>query len=457
MFSSFLLSVIAFLVALGILISIHEFGHFWVARKMDVKVLKFSIGFGRSLWSRRGKVDNTEFALAAIPLGGYVRMLDEREGNVQPNEVHRAFNRKSVWARIAIVLAGPLANFLLAILVYWIVMMTGISGIAPLIGDIDENTPAAAAGFEFEDKIRSVNGVITPTWTDARINLLQHALESRSDPVAIEVETLGGDFVVRTMQVDNSIMLDTEVDPVKAMGINQWWPKVPAVIGGIQEGGAAAAAGLVVGDEVVSVDQQDVENWQHWVEIIRANPAQELDIELIRAGERVQVLLTPGEKVTGDMTIGFIGAWETESVELAQKARIVVSYPPLEAFVKGLQRTWDMSILTLRMIAKLITGQASLDNISGPISIAKYAGQSVSVGMDHYLNFIAIISISLAVLNLLPIPMLDGGHLLYYAIEVITGRPLSERVQIIGQQFGLVILGGLMLLAFYNDFWRFAG
>jgi len=457
MFLTILFSTVAFLIALGVLITIHEFGHFWVARKMDVKVLKFSVGFGKSLWSRRGKIDDTEFALAAIPLGGYVRMLDEREGDVAPEDLDRAFNRKSVWARIAIVLAGPVANFLLAIVIYWIVMMIGISGIAPLIGVVDEGTPAAAAGFEFEDKILSVSGKVTPTWTDARITLLQHALESKSEEVEIRVATIAGEEVVRTLSIDSAAMLATSGDAIKELGINQWWPQVPAVMGGIQEDGAAAQAGLQIGDEVVAVDQQPIETWQQWVEVIRANPGQELELEIIRNQETVFLPITPGTRIDDNTTIGYIGAWETQSMELASKARIVVSYPPMEAFMKGLQRTWNMSVLTLRMMLKLVTGQASLDNISGPVTIAQYAGQSASVGIDHYLNFMAIISISLAVLNLLPIPMLDGGHLLYYAIEVVTGKPLSEKLQIVGQQFGIVLLGGLMLLAFYNDFWRLAG
>ncbi|MBX2824834.1 MAG: RIP metalloprotease RseP [Gammaproteobacteria bacterium] len=456
MFGNIIFSVLAFLVALGVLISIHEFGHFWVARKMDVKVLKFSIGFGKSIWSRRGKTDDTEFAIAAIPLGGFVRMLDEREGEVKPQELHRAFNRKSVWARIAIVLAGPMANFILAILVYWIVYLSGISGLAPLLGEIDDDSPAQQAGFVFEDRIISINGVSTPSWGDARIELLQHSLKQH-DTIDVQVETQAGTTETRTLTIADSMLLDAETDAVQQLGINQWWPRVDPVIGGIQPGGAASEAGLLIGDRVIQVNEVPIATWRDFVVIVRENPAQELELELEREGQPARALLVPGEKAVDSGKIGFIGVWETQSAELLPKARVVVSYPPLEALTRAFSQTWAMSTLTLRMLWKLLVGEASLDNISGPISIAQYAGQSASVGIDHYLNFLALISISLGVLNLLPIPLLDGGHLLYYLIEILSGKPLSERIQIMGQQVGLVLLGSLMLLAFYNDIWRLVG
>ncbi len=454
MFSNALYSIAAFLVALGVLISIHEFGHFWVARKMGVKVLKFSIGFGKPIWSRKGKVDDTEYVLASIPLGGYVKMLDEREGNVHPDEVDRAFNRKSVWARIAVVIAGPVANFLLAIAVYWIVMMTGISGIAPLLGEIDEGSPAGNAGFQFEDRIDSIGDKRTPTWSDARIALLDQAM-SGDGAIEFNVTTVSGESVTRELQVDGSKILKSDGDVVRNLGISQWWPKVPAVIGGLQPDGAATAAGLLIGDQVIAVDGAAIETWRDWVLLIRANPEKELQITVERESTgTVDLQLTPKAKEAQGSTIGFIGAWETLSSEQAGKARVVVKYPPLEAFTNGLARTWEMSVLTLRMLQKLLIGEAAIENISGPISIAQFAGQSASIGLDHYLNFIALISISLAVLNLLPIPMLDGGHLLFYLYEIIFRKPLPERAQLIGQQFGIVVLGCLMFVAFYNDIWR---
>lgn len=456
MFGNVLFSIVAFLIALGVLIAIHEFGHFWVARKMDVKVLKFSVGFGRTIWSRHSKKDNTEFAIAAIPLGGYVRMLDEREGDVKPQELHRAFNRKSVWVRIAVVLAGPVANFILAAIVYWIVFVSGISGLAPLVGEVDADSPAEQAGFAFEDRIESIDGVLTPTWSDARIELLQHSLK-HNDSIDVQVETLVGAMETRTLQITGTSMLDGKTDAIRQLGINQWWPRVDAILGGIQPGGAASEAGLHIGDKIVKINDAEITTWREFVLVVRDNPGVELSLEVIRAGEPTPITLIPGTREVDGKTIGFIGVWETLSQEASQKARVVVSYPPLEALQRGIVQTWNMSALTLRMLWKLIVGEASLDNISGPISIAKYAGQSASVGLDHYLNFLALISISLAVLNLLPIPLLDGGHLLYYLVEIVTGKPLTERIQVLGQQFGLVVLGSLMLLAFYNDIWRLVG
>lgn len=453
-----LLSLPAFLLALGILISIHEFGHFWVARKLDVKVLKFSIGFGKPLWSRRGVVDNTEYAVAMIPLGGYVRMLDEREGDVKPQELHRAFNRKSVWARIAIVLAGPMANFILAAFVYWIVMMTGITGLSPLLGEITPDTPAAEAGFEFEDRIVSVGDTRTPTWSDARIALLQHSMSTSGDSsVEVLVQTAAGEEATRTLAIDDNALIQGDGDAIARLGIQQWWPVIKPVIGGLVEGGAASRDGLLIDDVILQVNETSITTWYEWVMAVRDNPGIEMEIDVLRDGEQRRLLVTPGERTVNGEVIGFIGASENQSAALMEKARIRVSYPPIESLKRGIEKTWDISILTLRMMGKLVTGQASLDNVSGPISIAQFAGQSASVGMDHYLNFIALISVSLAILNLLPVPMLDGGHLLYFALEVVTGKPLPDRVQLIGQQVGLALLGCLMILAFYNDILRLVG
>lgn len=466
MFGNVIYSFVAFVIALGILISIHEFGHFWVARRVGVKVLKFSIGFGKPLWSRRGKIDDTEYVIAAIPLGGYVKMLDEREGSVDSADTDRAFNRKNVWQRIAVVIAGPMANFILAILLYWLVMMIGISGVSPLLGDITPGSAADKAGFEFEDRIVSIEDTRTPTWSDARIALLKHALsgngsdasgEAAAKRLQFEVETASGDNLVRELEVDGRGILKGDGDVVAKLGIQQWWPRVPAVIGRVVEGGAAEAAGLLAGDKIISANDQPMETWRDWVMAVRAHPQQLMQLELQRGDDVIAMELTPAERDAGDgQTIGYIGAAETLSMEEAQKARVTVSYPPLESLKRGVQRTWEMSALTLKMLQKLLIGQASLENISGPISIAQFAGQSASIGIDHYLNFIALISISLAVLNLLPIPMLDGGHLLYYAFEVVFRRPVPERVQMIGQQLGILILGSLMALAFYNDIWRLA-
>lgn len=453
MFSSIALSVIAFLIALGILISIHEFGHFWVARKVGIKVLRFSIGFGKPLIRKVGKVDNTEFVLAAIPLGGYVKMLDEREGAVAPSDRHRAFNQKPLWARSAVVVAGPLANFLLAILAYWIVMMIGISGVAPLIGAPQADSPAERAGFVFEDRIVSVNGQATQTWTDARIALLESSLGA-TEPLRIEVEQSNGQMLVRELPVTQDQMLKSEGDAVANLGFRTWWPEVAPIIGGLVDGGAAEQAGLEVGDQIVSIDGVEVETWRQLVDIVQPSGGVALALVVSRNDDLLNIKLTPQKVEVAGQSVGRIGVMETQSEALSAKSQVIVKHPPIAAIGEALQRTWDMSALTIRMLGKLVVGQASLDNISGPISIAQYAGQSASIGVDHYINFIALISISLAVLNLLPIPMLDGGHLVYFATEAVTGKPVSERVQIWGQQLGIVVLGSLMFLAFYNDIWR---
>jgi len=456
MFSNVLISFAAFVVALGSLVAIHEFGHFWVARRVGIKVLRFSVGFGRALYTRRGRVDGTEFVLAAIPLGGYVKMLDEREAPVAAGERHRAFNAQSVAARSAVVIAGPLANFLLAIVAYWLVLMMGISGTAPLIGEPVPGSAADRAGFVFEDRIVAVDGMAVDTWTDARIALLESALGIDA-PLDVTVETALGDSVVRQLEVTQDSMLKADGDAVAGLGFRTWWPDVEPVVGEVIAGGAAERAELLSGDRVLAVDGESIVSWQGFVAAVQPNAGRELMLEIGRDGGTLNIPITPEAVELGERTIGRIGVTETQSEALSSKARVVVREGPVAAFTGALERTWSMSVLTVRMLGKLLVGQASLDNISGPISIAQVAGQSASVGLDHYINFIALISISLGVLNLLPIPILDGGHLLYFAAEAVRGKPLPERVQLAGQQFGILVLGGLMFLAFYNDIWRLVG
>lgn len=456
MFSNVATSALAFVVALGILVAIHEFGHFWLARRVGIKVLRYSVGFGKALFARRGKVDDTEFVLAAIPLGGYVKMLDEREGAVAPAERDRAFNRQPLWARSAVVIAGPAANFILAAIVWWIVNLIGIQGLAPLVGEPSAGTAAADAGFMHEDRILAVSGTETETWQDARLALLQAALEG-DGTVVIDTRTALGEEVQRILQLSSETVLESGGDAVDALGFGTWWPRVEPRAGEIITAGSADRAGLQAGDLIVAINDEPISEWRELVLRVQASPGELLSFDVMRDGQVLQLDIEPEAVVAGDVTVGRIGIRETAAEGLFDKARVTVKLPPGEAFVGALVKTWDMSILTLRMLGKLIVGEASLDNISGPISIAQYAGQSASVGPSHYLNFIALISISLAVLNLLPIPMLDGGHLLYFLIEAVRGKPLSEHVQMIGQQIGIVMLGGLMLLAFYNDIWRLLG
>ena len=453
MFGNVVVSALAFIVALGILVSIHEYGHFWVARRVGIKVLRYSVGFGHALYTRKGKVDDTEYVIGAIPLGGYVKMLDEREGPVAEFERHRSFNQKPLWARSAVVLAGPMANFLLAIVAYWVVMMIGISGVAPLVGAPVVDSAAAKAGFQYEDRIVSVNGEKTATWTDARIALLEASM-STTAPLDIEVEDASGLQLFRQLSVTQDQMLKSDGDAVANLGFRAWWPEVDPIIGDVVDGGAANAAGLLAGDVIVAIDDVAIDSWTMLVQAVQPSAGVDLDVLVRRGDAQISVVLTPEPFVIGENTIGRIGVRETQSAQQAEKAKVIVKHAPVAALGEAVKRTWDMTALTVRMLGKLLFGQASLDNISGPISIAQYAGQSASIGIDHYINFIALISISLAVLNLLPVPMLDGGHLLFFAAEAIRGKPLPESVQIIGQQIGMALLGALMFLAFYNDIWR---
>ncbi len=454
---SFLLSVVAFIIAIGVLVTIHEYGHYWVAKKMGVKVLRFSIGFGKPLWKKVAGPDKTEYVLAAIPLGGYVKMLDEREGDVAASELDRAFNRKSVWARIAIVIAGPLANLILAVLVYWLIFIVGITGIAPIVGDPIKDSPAAMAGFQSEDRIVEVNGKATPTWNTVYVGLLD-GIVSGGGEVDITVDTAGGTQASRKLVLAKEL-LNQEGDVVGSIGLNRWWPDVDPVIGGLVPGGAAEGAGLQVGDTVVSSDGVSVGSWRELVDIIRASADKTLNLVVLRDNSEIDLQLTPALRETPEGDIGFIGARETQSqAVIDEKLRTVERYTPLTALGMGFSRTMEMISVSVKMIGKLLTGQASLKNtVSGPISIAQFAGQSVSVGIDHYLSFIALVSISLGIFNLFPVPMLDGGHLLYYAIEVVTGKPVSDRIQIFGQQIGIALLGTLMIFVFYQDILRLVG
>lgn len=453
MLSNFAVSAIAFLIALGILISIHEYGHFWVARKVGIKVLTYSLGFGKPLWRRVGKVDNTEYVVAAIPLGGYVKMLDEREGTVLAHERHRAFNNKPLWARTAVVLAGPVANFILAIFAYWLVMMMGISGIAPIVGSVPSGSAAEQAGFQVEDKILAINGRTTNTWTDARITLIDEGID-RTEPIPIDVETNVGETSTRLLDTSNVSLLNTDTDVFADLGLTIWQPEIEPVVGAFTDNSAAEAAGLQVGDRITQANGSPIDTFSQLVAIVHPRAGEPIDFVVQRDGLSIDTTVTPEANTRNGETIGLIGVAPNRPEGL-DRLNVKVSYPPIEALGKAVQRTYDMTTLTLQMLVKLVVGEASLDNISGPISIAQFAGQSASVGIDHYINFLALISLSLAVLNLMPIPMLDGGHLVYFAAEAVTGRPVSERVQIWGQQLGIVLLGGLMFLAFYNDIGRF--
>ena len=451
-------SILAFIVAIGVLVTVHEFGHFWVARRLGVKVLRFSVGFGKPLWLKRSGPDQTEYVIAAIPFGGYVKMLDEREGEVAPEERHRAFNRKSVWSRIAIVAAGPAFNFLFAILAYYLIFVAGISGVKPVIGEVSVPGPAYTAGVQQGDVILAVNGIETSTWERARFTMLEESVSA--EKLVLRVQSSDLQIQDRVIDLDGLHLLqEEEIDLMRDLGLSAWRPQGPPVIARVLPDGAAAEAGLEEEDKVLALDGVRIDNTQQWINLIRDNAAKPMAIRVLRDGNEIELSITPRIRSDDGASYGFIGvSTRTEISEaVRQEMSVKERFGPVEALLQAADRTWRTSWLTLRVLAKLVTGEASVRNLSGPITIAHYAGVSASIGLEQFLGFLAIISISLGVLNLLPVPMLDGGHLFYYLVEIFKGSPVSEATEIVGQKIGIVLLFCLMTIAVYNDLLRLAG
>jgi regulator of sigma E protease len=447
---SLLTTILAFIVTLGVLIVIHELGHYWVARLCNVRVLRFSVGFGRPVWSRVLGADRTEWAVAAIPLGGYVKMLDEREGPVDPRDVDRAFNRQSVWRRIAIVVAGPAANFLLAIALYWLLFVHGVPGMRPVVGPAPQGTPAAVAGFSAGETIVSIDGAHVETWQDARWVLLQKAVQRAR--VDVEVRTPDGASALRTVDFTHLTAADLEGDFLRSAGLTRYQPAVPPVIGNVVRGGVAQRAGLEPGDEIVAVDNRRVQSWEDFVAAIRERPGERVMLELRRDGRQLPPLvLTPEVHNEAGQAIGRIGAAPRIDQAALGELMTEVRYGPLESVGRALYKTWDTSVFSLQMLGRMIVGDVSIRNLSGPITIADYAGQSAQMGWITFLLFLSLISISLGIINLLPIPLLDGGHLMYYIVEIVKGSPVSEKAMAVGQHLGMVFLFGLMAFVIYND------
>lgn len=439
----------AFLVVLGVLIVVHELGHFTAARLCDVKVLRFSIGFGPVLWQKSLGPDRTEWALSVFPLGGYVKMLDEREGEVDPLERGRAFNQKSVGRRSFIVAAGPLANFALAVILYWAVFMQGSQELLPILGTPSVGTPAAMAGVFNGEQVRKLDGQPIATWNDLRWTILQKAVNQES--VELEMIDEDGQIAIRRLYLAAVGEQGWEGDALDRLGLGFYRPNIPAVIGKLIGGGPGALSGLLVGDRVLAINDQEVPDWHALVIKIRESAGQSLRLEIERDGRSIAFDVIPESVSERGVTVGKIGIGVAETSESRRELRVFVRYGFFEAAGKALVETWDKSVFTLVMMGKMLTGEVSWKNLSGPVTIADYAGQSARLGLDYYLKFMALVSISLGVLNLLPIPVLDGGHLMYHVIEVVRRRPLSERAMEIGQRLGLSILFVLMAFAFFND------
>ncbi len=453
-----LYSIGAFIVAIGVLVTIHEFGHFWVARKMGVRVLRFSVGFGSPIWSWTSPRDGTEYVVAAIPLGGYVKMLDEREGNVDDAELEQAFNRKSVGKRFAIVAAGPIFNFIFAVVAYYLIFVTGVAGVKPMLGEVQQGTSAYSAGLKRGDVILAVNDVEVASWERLRFALLDHTIAGES--IRVRVLTENQETYERVLDVDGiNALQDEQIDPATELGFTTWRPDIAPTIDEVIAGGAAQEAGVQQGDQVVAIGETRIRNARQWVDLIRANPDQALSLQVRRGESIVDLTITPRSRTENAETFGYIGVRNRVDIpeDIRQQMMVTESFGLLGSIPESMQKTWDMTWLTLRVIGKLIIGEASVKNLSGPISIAQYAGVTASIGLEAFLGFLAIISISLGVLNLMPVPMLDGGHLFYYVIEMIKGSPVSEAVEVIGQKIGLALLIMLMSLAVYNDLMRIAG
>ncbi|WP_153108702.1 RIP metalloprotease RseP [Propionivibrio limicola] len=448
--SAWLLHAGAFALMLGVLIVVHELGHYSAARLLGVKVLRFSVGFGRGIWSRRFGRDGTEWVIGVFPLGGYVKMLDEEEACVLPEELARSFNRQSVWRRVAIVLAGPCANLLLAVLLYWGLFFYGVEEFKPILARPAIQTAAFAAGVENGDRVIKVGGVPVLSWQEFHWELLRQAVKGD----VVELETVGLATVVsirRLLDVSAARGNGLEGDFIERLGLAPYRPEVPAVVGAIGKGSPAEVAGLLPGDRILAIGGLEIAAWSDAVNVVRNSPGKRLNVDIERQGARRQLVIEPAVVPGTGGSIGRIGAAVAEDSQVRDLLMVKISYGAVGSVAKAIQETWEKSIFSVVMIGKMLTGEVSWRNISGPVTIADYAGQSAKLGLTKYVAFLALVSVSLGVLNLLPVPVLDGGHLLYYSVEIVRGKPLSERSREIGQRIGLAILAMLMTLAFYND------
>lgn len=457
--SEFLGSIWWLLVALGLLITFHEFGHFWVARRLGVRVLKFSVGFGKKIWSRKGR-DGTEYVIAAIPLGGYVKMLDEREGEVEDCDLDQAFNRKSVWVRIAIVIAGPAFNLIFTLLAFWLMFLVGMPESRPVIGEV--SGIAASAGLEPEDRIMSIDGQITDTWSHAILSLINPALDRKQ--VMLVVEQVNGSqhqVLLDFGQLDSSFK---EEQTLHDIGIIPWRAIVPALVGEVTTGSPAYHAGFKPGDRIISIAAEAVPDWGRVGVLVQKHGSADepLTVTVERAGGNLDLIVSPEKKSSGLFSSRLILGITNQPPNAQLQAQIertyfMHKYNLVDGFTAASSEMARLTRSTLGLLGRMLTGTASVKNLSGPISIARFANSAANAGLSSFLFFLGAISLSLAILNLLPIPILDGGHLLYYLIELVKGSPVSEQIQANGQYIGLFLLFGLMGLAFFNDILRLVG
>ncbi len=442
------LTILSFIFTIALLVAIHEFGHFWVARKLNVKVLRFSIGFGKPLFSFRGKKDNTEFVLASIPMGGYVKMLDEREGEVAKEDSHREFNQKSVFARFAIVFAGPFVNFVFAVFAFWLMFVIGIQGVMPIMGSLDSDSIAWQAGLRSGNKIISVDGKDTPTLNSVYEQLLNTFIDRKTAEIQLSDQR---QLIFRLDKIDKDVEHSQFQDII---GLRLKFPVENVIIGEVSADSPAYFAGIQAGDQVLAIDDRTINHWRDLVRAVISKPGEKINIKIIRSEKVIILSVIISEFKQGNKTIGRIGVRPESVTPLPKSMFTQQQYGFFSAIPKSIEKTWDLSVLTVKMLGKILIGEASIKNISGPITIAEVAGKSAKMGWESFLRFLAIVSLSLGVINLLPIPMLDGGHLLFYIIEIIKGSPVSEMAQEIGVKIGIALLVMLMSIALYNDFVR---
>ncbi|MFH4533602.1 sigma E protease regulator RseP [Vibrio diabolicus] len=445
-------NLISFIVALGILVAVHEFGHFWVARRCGVKVEKFSIGFGKSIWSKVGK-DGTEYSISMIPLGGYVKMVDSRVDEVPEHEKHLAFDKKPLWKRTSIVAAGPIFNFLFAIFAYWLVFLIGVPAVKPVIGEVTPNSIVAEAGIESGMELKSISGIKTPDWESVNMGLISHIGDDLMTVTLTSANEVGSE-VTKTLD-----LREWEFDPetqsaMQSLGFAPYTPEVYRVIEQVSQGGAAEKAGVLPGDEIVAIGEQRVTEWKQVVEAVRSNPDTPIELTVLRQGYEQTLTLTPGSReLANKEVVGFAGI-APKVAEWPESYRFDLQFGVFESVGKAVDKTGQVIGLTISMLKKLIVGDVGLNNLSGPISIAKGAGATADYGLVYFLGFLALISVNLGIINLVPLPMLDGGHLLFFAIEAVIRRPVPERVQEMGFRIGGAIIFSLMALALFNDFTR---